>query len=474
MYQPRRRRLLYWLAGAVLVAGAATCVVLYATQMIPGPQPAHARESSYQDPDQEEDVPPPTPSVVVVDVVRPRKGMDYEVEQPGSVHAYQTVQLHANVSGFLKTQSVDIGDRVKKGQVLAVIAVPELDKQLQRNHASLEQTRARVKQMEARVSSAQADHEAAKAAIVQADATHKSALAWVRFRAKQYERMKDLFKFTSVEERLVDESRERYEASLETERSALAAIATSNANLVAMAAKITQAEADVTGAEAEVKVAQADIEKTQVMLDYAVITAPFDGEICHRKFDPGAFIRAGTDGTSQALLTIQRTDKLRVVVKVPDTAVPFVDKGDPAIVRIDSLPGKKFPGVVSRKSGSEDPDTRLMHVEVDVLNPTGEIGDGMYGKVKMLLDRFPNLFSVPASSIVRTSRGRPAVWIVRDDRVHLSEVKLCKDNGNRFALNSGVTTGDLVVLHPSAGLTDGAEVEARVIEEPPSRLDDEP
>jgi HlyD family secretion protein len=473
MNQPRRTSIFYWLAGAVLVAGAVTCVVLYVTQMIPGPQRAQAREVRHQDTDQEEDVSQPTRSVVVVVVVRPQKGMDYEVEQPGSVHAYQTVQLHANVSGFLKTQSVDIGDRVKKGQVLAVIAVPELDKQLQRNGASLEQTRARVKQMEARVSSAQADHEAARAAIVQADATHKSASAWVRFRAKQHDRMKDLFKLGSVEERLVDESKERHEASLETERSTLAAIATSNANLVAMAAKIKQAEADVTGAESEVKVAQADLEKTQVMLDYAVITAPFDGEICHRKFFPGDFIRSGSDG-AQPLLTIQRTDKLRVVVKVPDTAVPFVDKGDPAIVRIDSLPGKKFPGVVSRKSGTEDLDTRLMHVEVDVLNPTGEIGDGMYGKVKILLDRFPNLFSVPASSIVRTRQGHPAVWVVSDDRVHLSEVRVCKDNGNRVALYSGVAANDLIVLHPVAGLTDGAAVETQVIAEPPTRRDDEP
>jgi hypothetical protein len=100
----------------------------------------------------------------------------------------------------------------------------------------------------------------------------------------------------------------------------------------------------------------------------------------------------------------------------------------------------------------------------------------MYGKVKMLLDRFPNLVSVPASSVVKTSQGHPAVWIVRDGdvHVHLSEVKLCKDNGSRFALNSGVKIGDLIVLHPSAGLTDGAEVEARVIEEPPTHLDDEP
>ena len=460
------------LAAVLVAAGIGTGVVLYVTQVLPGPQRAHAREFHNQG--SEDEAPPNEPAVVNVDVVRPVKGMDYEVEQPGSVRAFQTVQLQANVSGFLKEQAVDIGDRVKRGDVLAVIAVPELDKQLQRNRASLEQARARVKQMEARVSSAEADHEAAKAAIVQADSTYKSAGAWVRFRSKQYARMKELLELKSIDERLVDESKEKKEASVETERAALAAIATTKANLAAMAAKIKQAEADVTGAESEVHVAQADLEKAHVMLEYAIIRAPFDGEICQRNFFPGDFIRSASEAASQPLLTIQRTDKLRVIVQVPDTAVPFVDKGDPANVRIDSLPGKRFPGIVSRKTGSEDTDTRLMHVEVDMPNPTGEIGVGMYGKVKILLDRFPNLFSVPAASVVKTKLGRPAVWVVRDNHIHLTEVRLCKENGLRVALYSGVKSDDLIVLAPSVGLHEGAEVEARIVEELAAQRDDEP
>src|SRR6516225_4151600 len=99
-----------WFAGVVIVAGAAVGVVFYVTRTFPGPQPALAREYPHED-----EEPPATPTVVAVDVVRPQKGMDYEVEQPGSVHAYETVQLHAKVSGFLKEQKVDIGDRVKKG-----------------------------------------------------------------------------------------------------------------------------------------------------------------------------------------------------------------------------------------------------------------------------------------------------------------------------------------------------------------------
>ena len=450
-----------WFAGVVIVAGAAVGVVFYVTRTFPGPQPALAREYPHED-----EEPPATPTVVAVDVVRPQKGMDYEVEQPGSVHAYETVQLHAKVSGFLKEQKVDIGDRVKKGEVLAVVAVPELDKQLQRNQASLEQAEARVKQMEARVVSARADLEAAKAAEIQADAAHESAVKWVKYRKSVYDRIYALWKTDSIEEKVVDEKKELYEAARETERSTKAGIATSKANVAAAAAKIDVALADVLGAKSEVKVAQADIEKTQVLIDYATITAPFDGEITHRSFFPKDFIRSASDGTGQQpLLTIQRTDKLRVVVQVPDSAVPYLDKGDPATVRIDSLSGKKFDGKVSRKAGSEDPNTRLMQVEVDLDNPSGEIGDGMYGKVRILLDRFPNLLSVPSTSLLRTKDGRALVCVVRNEHVHFNEVRVCKDNGRRVCLHSGLRPEDLIVLHPSTSLIEGAEVQTHLIDE---------
>jgi RND family efflux transporter MFP subunit len=456
------------LAGVLVVALGAAGGAYYVTHR-PGTSTAapHPAGESGQPYIPEDNDPSDPPAVQNVQVIRPQKGMDYEVEQPGSVHAFESVQLRANVSGFLKTQNVDIGDRVKKGQVLAVIDVPELQKQLQHHTASLERTRARVAEMEARVVSARADHEAAKAAVEQADAAFKSASAWVRFRGKQYQRMKDLFGSQSIEERLVDESKERYEASLETERSAKAAIATSTANLAASAAKIQQTQADVAGAKSEVKVAQAELEKTQVLLDFATIVAPFDGEVTRRNYFPGDFIRSASDGANQEpLLTVQRTDKFRVVVQVPDTAVPYLNKGDPATVRIDTLPGRKFEAKVSRIAGSEDPNTRLMRVEVDLPNPTGEISDGMYGKVRILLDRFPNRLSLPVGCLLKTGEGRWAVYVVRDGHASLTPVQRGKDNGTRVVILGGLRPDDQVVLDAgTAGLVHGAEVNAQLVRE---------
>jgi HlyD family secretion protein len=460
----------YWTGASLLVLGVAIGIVVYGIHHASGPQRVHARETIQFYPD---DDPPPAPPLTTVEVIRPHKGLDYEIEQPGSVNAFESVQLHAKASGFLREQSVDIGDKVKKGQVLAVIAVPELDKQLQRNRASLKRAEANVTQMEARVVSARADRDAARAGIEQAEAAHQSAQAWVRYYAKAYQRRKDLFASTSIEEKLVDEAKERYEASLESERAAKAGIATATANLAASAARIEQAQADVKGAEADIQVTQAELEKTQVLLDYAVIRAPFDGEICHRYFFPSDYIRSAAEGATQPLLTIQRTDKLRVVVRLPDSAVPYLDKGDPAIVRIDSLPGRKFIGRVSRKAGSEDPNTRLMRTEIDLPNPTGEIGDGMYGKVKILLDRFPNHWSIPMCSVVRDKEGHTAVFVVNAGRLELREVQVGKDNGQRVALTHGLSADDLVVRNPGPSLIAGAEVEARLIDDR-AAADEEP
>jgi RND family efflux transporter MFP subunit len=364
------------------------------------------------------------------------------------------------VSGYLKVQNVDIGDRVKRGQVLATVDVPELEKQVQRDVSALEQARARVQQMEARVATARADLEAARAAVVQAEAGYKSAGAARRFREQQLKRMQSLFKLESIDERLVDEKTEQRDAALEAERAAYAAILTSKAQEAAAAAKIRQADADVLEARAEVKVAQSELDKAQVRVHFATLVAPFDGVVTQRSLFPGDFVRAATEGGAHVpLLTVQRTDRMRVVVQVPDHDVPYTDKGDPAVVEIDALPGQKFQAQVSRVAQSEDPDTRLMHVEIDLPNPTGKIRNGMYGKVTIILEK-SEMLSVPSSCLVGRGAedGRASVFVVRDGLARLTPVQIGADNGLEVSVSTGLKVEDEVILRPGRGIRDGMPV----------------
>lgn len=403
----------------------------------------------------------PAPAATPVEVLHPFKGkMERTTTQPGTVQAFESVQLYSAVPGYLQKQAVDIGDRVTKGQLLIKVDVPELEKQIQRHASMLDQSRARVNQMKARVATARAEMEAVKATVAQAEAAAKSAAATLRFREQQLQRMKDLFALKSIDERLVDEKTEQRDAALEAERAAQAAILTARAQVAATEAKIDQTQADVLAAEAEVQVSQAELERAQVLVHYSTIVAPFDGVVTQRSLFVGDFVRAATDSGSRVpLLTVQRTDLFRVVVQIPDRDVPYADPGDTAVVEIDALPGKKFPATISRIASSEDPDTRLMRVELDLANPKGQLRNGMYGRVTIVLDKALSQLSVPSSCLVgRSQDGKASVYIVRDGHAHLTPIEIGTDNGLQVAVLGGLKRNDDVIQHPTSDLADGTPV----------------
>jgi HlyD family secretion protein len=404
-------------------------------------------------------VPEPT-NEVRVEVIRPRKGAtDRTTSQPGSVQAFESVHLYSGVSGYLKTQTVDIGDRVKKGQVLAAVDVPDLQKQVQRAKAGLSQARARVKQMAAHVDSAKAELDAARTTIPQTEAVAKSKAAELRFRQKQLERMRDLFTLKSIDERLVDEKTEQRDAAREAEIGAKEAVFSAKARVAASQAKVVGAEADLDESKAEVEVAQAELEKAEVMVTFATIPAPFDGVVTARNHFVGDYIRAAREGASQVpLLTVQRTDLFRVVVQIPDRDVPYADVGDPAIVEIDAMPGQAFPSKISRLADSEDPQTRLMHIEIDLPNPTRKIRHGMYGRVTILLEK-SNSLAIPSSCMVgKTQEGKASVYVVREGKAQLTPVQVGADNGLQVAIIAGLSPDSTVILHPSNAISNGTPV----------------
>jgi RND family efflux transporter MFP subunit len=271
--------------------------------------------------------------------------------------------------------------------------------------------------------------------------------------------MKDLFATKSIDERLVDEKTEQRDAAREAEIAAREAVTAAKARVASMAAKVQQAEADSREAEAEVKVAQAELDKAKVLVHFATVVAPFDGVVKTRTFFPGDFVRAASEGGAQKpLFTVQRTDLLRVVVQVPDRAVPYCSPGDKAVVSIDALPDQKLPAKVSRIASAEDPETRLMHVEIDLPNPTGRIRDGMYGQVSILLDK-SNALTVPSSCLVdKKPDGTGHVYVVQNGHARLRAVTLGADGGLVATILAGLTPNDEVISHPDASIRDGAPV----------------
>lgn len=397
-----------------------------------------------------------------VETVHPHAGgMAHTTVQPGSAHSYESADLYAKVSGYLSMQKVDIGSRVKRGELLAQIDVPELTKEYELAKAELEQQLAEVEQMKARVDSAIAEKNAAQAYVAQTEADLQRTEAERDFRDKQYRRIRELHEMRSVEERLVDEKLDQLHAADAAARAARSAVTTAQQQVAAAEARVASAKADLLVSGAKVRVAQAAVGKAQVMVSYTQILSPYDGVITHRNFHPGAFIRSPDQGGMVPLLVVDRTDLMRIVVQIPDREVPFTQPGDPATIRFDALPRTPFKGRIARIAESENLDTRTMRVEIDLPNPEGKIRDAMYGRVEIQLEPAHAGVTIPSACFAGDIQdGKALVYVVENGTVRTRPVVIGADNGTRAEVVSGLSPSDQVVLRPPGSLADGVHVVA--------------
>jgi HlyD family secretion protein len=396
-----------------------------------------------------------------VEVATPRRGgLGRTVVQPGVVHAFNKAGLYAKVSGYLIRQRVDIGDMVKKGDLLTEINVPELFKGADQARAALGQAQARQKQAEARLLTARADRESAAAHVQQAESDVARYTAERIFRKKQLERITELARRKAVAEELVDEGQKQYEAAIAAERASGAEVAMARAMLSAADARIAQAQADLEGAKADVDAAAADLAKAEILLEYTRITAPFDGVITLRSFHEGDFIRSASEGGAIPVLSIAQNDLMRVIILVPDRDVPFVARGDPARIQVDALQGRTFEGKVARFANAED-EQKLMRTEVDLRNPDNLLKDGMYGTATLILAAPSKNLTIPSSSLIeQDSQGHGAVYIVRDGTIHRVPVLVGLDNGRDVEILQGLKPDDQVAVRYNGPIAEGVTVQA--------------
>jgi RND family efflux transporter MFP subunit len=406
---------------------------------------------------------PETPAAFAlrVEVAKPQKGgLGRTVVQPGVVHSFNKAELYAKVSGYLVRQRVDIGDFVKKGQLLAEIDIPELFKSAAQAKAALEQSRAHVKQAEAHVLTAEADNKSAAAQVQQAEADIARYTANRIYRKKELERITALAQRQAVAVELVDEQQKEFEAAVASERAAEAALATARAALDAAVARVASAKADLNETRADVDASQADLDKAEVMLDYTRIVSPYDGVISLRSFHDGDFIRSAVEGGNVPLLAVKRNDLMRIVILVPDLDVPYVKQGNPVTLEVDALPGRIFEGKVARFANAEN-EQKLMRTEVDQPNPDNLLRDGMYGTATIHLQPPSTHLRIPSAALIeQDGEGHGAVYVVRDGKAHYVQINVDADNGREVEVVKGLSPNDSVIVRYHGTLTEGLPVQA--------------
>lgn len=324
---------------------------------------------------------------------------------PGTILAFEAANIYARATGYVSTRNVDIGSQVRTGDVLAIIAAPDLDQQL-------EQARAQLVQLQAAVEQAQANADLARVTNART-----SQLVATGVSSKQL----------GDQDRLTFASR-------------TAALAVARANVVAQ---------------------QAAVDRLVQLTVYERVTAPFDGMVTGRFIDVGDLVQGDTTGGT-SMFTMMHSNVIRIQIYVPQDQAFGLTVGADAIVRVPEMPKRNFPGKVTMIAGALAPGTRTLLTEVDVPNPDGALTPGTYCTVELRIPRRTPSFTVPADAIIFNQDGLH-VAVVRDGTAHMQKITITRDFGREVEVVDGVNNDDAVILNPPVDLGEGSKVQIRAV-----------
>ncbi|WP_235908354.1 efflux RND transporter periplasmic adaptor subunit [Roseiconus nitratireducens] len=391
--------------------------------------------------------------------------------QPATVHAFYRAEMRAKASGYVKQIFVDIGDVVQAGAKLAEIDVPELNKErlviesrIGRLKAEEERAQANLDLAQAGVRSAEAKREEAKSGLKRAEAALAAADA-------EYERTDDLVQRQSLQPRVLDEVRKRRDSQRANRDSVASSIDSAEAEVAVAQARRAAAEADLRVAQAETQIAQRQLEQADVLLDYAIVKAPFDGVITDRRVEPGELVRESSEvGTGAPLFVVSQTNRVRIHIPVPEGDAALVNRGDKVSLTFPSFASESpVEGTVTRLSGSLDPSTRTMLVEVEVDNADGKLIPGMFGQATIELSTQVAANTLPSRAVRFGEDGQAYVYVVGDDqKVSVATVQTGNDDGAQIEILSGVRAGQHVIDAHLKRFVDGEQVAVLAANSPPS------
>ena len=320
------------------------------------------------------------------------------ISLPATTLAFASANIFARANGYIETRKVDIGDRVKAGDLLAQITAPELDHQIAQNEATLSQNQATLQQTQASRDLARVTNERDSSLVTKGWVTPQQG---------------------------------------DTDRLTLAA-----------------QQAAVGVAQSNIEAQQALIRQLRQQKAYQSVVAPFDGIITQRNVDAGTLVQAG----STFMFTLMQSDVIRTQVYVPQDSALGVAAGVDAVVRVPENPDRTFPGKVTRFAHALTPGTRTLLTEIDVPNPDGALSPGMYVTVELHIPRKNPALMVPADALVFNSGG-VQVAVAENGTAHFRKVTVARDFGTHVEVRDGIKPGDEVILKPAVTLADGSKVQ---------------
>jgi RND family efflux transporter MFP subunit len=348
---------------------------------------------------------------------------------------YQEVDLMAKVAGYVKQITVDVGDHVKKDQVLATLEIPEMADDLRKADSSVRRSQADVRRAQDEVQRAESAHELAHL-------SYQRVLAVVQKKPGL------------IAQQEIDDAQSKDQVA---------------------EAQVAAAKSGLISAQEQVNVNNSDVERVKTLLDYTRVTAPFAGVVTKRYADTGSMIQAGTASQTQAMPVVRLSENslLRLILPVPESVVSTVHIGQQVAVRVPTL-NRSFPGKVARFADKLSLATRTMETEVDVPNPNFVLIPGMYAEVDLSLAQRNAVLAIPVTAVDLANEssqpggGKPAsvkgqvMVVTPNSRVEVRQIELGLETANKVEVLSGLNEGDMVVIGSRAGLQAGQEIRPKV------------
>ena len=383
----------------------------------------------------------PSPNMPEVTLVKAEtRNILRTVGQPGFVEAYEQTSIFSKIPGFIEKWNVDIGDKVKKNQVLATLFVPELVEEYGFKQATVVLDKVLVEQAERLVDSADGTLKAAIAKVTKAKADVGKFDADVVRWQSEVKRLTGLVAQRVVDQQILDESTKQLRSYESARDASLAQVMVADAERVACDANLAKAKVDVFAAKATVKVAEADEKRLAALVGYITLPSPYDGIVVLRNANTGDFVTAATGDQTARIMSpdqssskgspifaIARTDIVRIFVDVPEGDANFVNIGTNAEVRVQAFNDMRIDAKVTRTSWALNVRSRTLRAEIDLINPDAKLLPGMYAYGYVKIER-NNVQAIPTVCI--TKRGDlPVAYILKDGKCLQLGLKLGASDG---------------------------------------------
>jgi len=351
----------------------------------------------------------PAPGPATVDIVRVvEQPLNVQLSLPGELTPFQSVAIYPRVTGFVTTIRVDRGSRVRAGEVMALLQAPELLAQRSEAQSKLQVSEAQLGAVQSKADADRSTYEKLKAA------------------------------------------------------SATPGVVAGNDVLVAEKA-LEASGSQVTAARQNIEAARQALNAIREMERYLQVTAPFDGVVTERGVHPGALVGPGSGaGAATAMVRVVETDRLRLVVPVPEAYTAEVKTGGEIHFSVAAYPGQTWTGIVARIAHAVDVSTRTMAVELDVANRDGRLAPGTFCQVSWPVRRREPSLLVPSGSVATTT-DRTFVVRIRDGKAEWVDVRTGLTSGPLVEVFGDLRVGDEIAGRGTDEMRPGTAVRAREV-----------